>query len=126
MSATATFGATTTLLLLARRFGVTAATFAAFGTAAAAFRTATTTTAAATPAASAFLVGMAVGEFGEFCRADGGDLNIEVQRLTSQRVIAVEDHFLAVDLLNQKFAHPEVGLGMKTHSHGHGVRAEAF
>jgi hypothetical protein len=62
-----------------------------------------TTTAAAT--ATARLMGMAVREFGEFGRADGHNLDIKMQGLTSELMVAVEGDFFAFDLLDREDAH---------------------
>ena len=105
-------------------FGRTAAAFGGFaGRAATAFGSfAGTATAAA--AATARLVRVAVGEFGEFSRADGDDLDIEMEGLAGELMVAVEGDFFAFDLLDREDAHAEVGLGVETHADLRGVGAE--
>ena len=94
------------------------------GGATAAFGGGFTGTATAATAATARLMGMAVGEFGEFSRADGDDLDVEVQGLASELMVAVEGDFLAFDLLDGEDAHAEVGLGVETHADLGSVGAE--
>jgi len=71
-------------------------------------------TAAAT--ATARLVRVAVGKFGQLSRADRSDFDIEVQRLSGEGMIAVEDDFAAFDLLDRQDAHAEVGFGVEAHA----------
>ena len=68
---------------------------------------------------------MAVGEFGEFGRADGDDLDVEVQRLASELMVTVEGHFFAGDLLDGEHTHAEIGFGVETHTDLRRVRAES-
>ena len=135
--ATAAAGTTATLLLGDGLFGGaatarsraffrgTATTFGGLaGGAATAFGGgfAGTTTAAA--AATARLMGMAVGEFGEFGRADRDDLDIEMQGLAGELMVAVEGDFFAFDLLDREDAHAQVGLSVEAHADLRRVGAE--
>ena len=98
-------------------FRGTAATFGGLaGGAATAFGGGFTGTTTAAATATARLMGMAVGEFGEFCRADGHNLDVEVQGLASELVVAVKGDFFAFDLLDREDAHAEVGLSVETHA----------
>ena len=65
---------------------------------------------------------VAVGEFGQFGRAHGDDLDVEVQGLAGELVVAVEGHFFAFDLLDREDAHAEVGLSVEAHANLRGVR----
>ncbi len=67
---------------------------------------------------------MPVGEFGEFGRADGDDLDVEVQRLASELMVAVEGHFFAGDFLDGEHTHTEIGFGVETHANLRRVRTE--
>ena len=135
--ATATAGTAAALLLGNGLFGgaATASRRAFFSRTASAFggfasRAATalgrgfagTTTAAAT--ATTRLMGMAVGEFGEFGRTDGHNLDIKMQGLTSELMVAVEGDFFAFDLLDREDAHAEIGLSVETHADLRRVGAE--
>ena len=128
--ATATAGTAAALLLGNGLFGgaATASRRAFFSRTAAAFgggfagRAATTlgrgfagtTTAAAT--ATTRLVRVAVGEFGEFGRADGHNLDIKMQGLTSELMVAVYGDFVTLDISNGEDAHGAIGFSMEAHA----------
>ena len=58
---------------------------------------------------------MAMGEFGEFGRTHGDNLDIEMEGLASELVVTIEGDFFAFDFLNGEHAHPEVSFGMEAH-----------
>ena len=69
-------------------------------------------------------MGMAVGEFGEFGRAHGHNLDVEMQGLAGELMVTVEGDFFAFDLLDREDAHAEIGLSVETHADLRRVGAE--
>ena len=67
---------------------------------------------------------VAVGEFGEFGGADGDDLDVKMEGLAGELVIAIERHFFAFDLLDREDAHTEISFGVKAHAELRGIGAK--
>ena len=65
-----------------------------------------------------------MSELGEFGGADGDDLDVEVQGLAGELMVAVESHFFAFDLFDREDAHAEIRLRMEAHAELRCVRAE--
>lgn len=102
------------------------ATLGAFARAAATALRGFAATASAATTATAGLVRMAVGKFGQLSRADRSDFDVEMQRLAGEGMIAVEDDFGAFDLLDRQDAHAEVGFGVEAHADLRRVGAKMF